>query len=65
MTQTVTTEAAAALIDAQRITPSPQGAEGAARFATLALDGAAKAFATLAFEDEPSGYVAAKLRNAP
>ena len=65
MTQTVTPEAAGAFIDAQRIAPSPQGAEGAAKFATLALDGAAKAFATLAFEDEPSGYVAAKRRHAP
>lgn len=65
MSQPVPTEAAAALIDAQAITASPQGAEGAAKFASLSLAGAAKAFAGLAFEDEPSGYVAAKLRHAP
>lgn len=65
MTRTVTPENAGAFVEAQGVTITPQGAADAAKFAELVLGNSAKAFATLAFEDEPSGYLAAKLRHAP
>ena len=65
MTPPVTTELAVALLGAQGVATTPAAAAAAARFATLVLGNSAKAFAELAFEDEPSGYTAALRRNAP
>ena len=65
MTNPINPELAAALLTAQGIAPTPEGGDGAARFATLVLGNAAKAFAQLAFEVEPSGYTAALRKNAP
>jgi hypothetical protein len=56
---------AAALLAAQGIEATPEGAEADARFATLMLGKSAAPFARLAFEDEPSGYTAGLRRNAP
>ena len=64
MTTSVTPELAAALVAAQGVTPTPQSAAADARFATLVLGNAAKAFTQLAFEDEPSGYTAVLRRHA-
>lgn len=61
----VSPEMAGALVSAQGVTPSAESAADDARFASLALGNSAKAFAQLAFEDEPSGYAAAMRRNAP
>ena len=61
----VNPEVAAALVSAQGVTPSAESAADDARFINLVLGNSAKAFAQLAFEDEPSGYVAAQKRNTP
>ena len=58
-------ELAAALIQAQGISSTPESAETNARFANLVLGNSASPFAKLAFEDEPSGYTAALRKNAP
>ena len=65
MTEPVTPELAGALVRAQGVTPTPESAAADARFAATVLGNSAKAFAALAFEDEPSGYAAAQRRNAP
>jgi hypothetical protein len=57
-------DAAAALLAAQGLPATPEGAQANARFATLQLGNSAKEFAQLAFEAEPSGYVAALRANA-
>ena len=56
-------EAATALLTAQGVASTPEGAESNARFTTLVLGNSAKAFAQLAFEEEPSGYSAALRTN--
>jgi hypothetical protein len=61
----VSPEIAGALVSAQGVAPTVESAADDARFATLVLGNAAKAFAQLAFEDEPSGYATALGRNAP
>ena len=61
----ISPESASALAKAQGVELSLQGAADAAKFAALVLGNSAKAFAALAFEDEPSGYAAAQRRNAP
>ena len=65
MTKPLSPEVAGALVSAQGVTPTVESAADDARFATLVLGNSAKAFAELAFEDEPSGYTAALRRNAP
>lgn len=65
MTKPVSPEVAGALVSAQGVTPSVESAAEDARFATLVLGNSAKAFAQLAFEEEPSGYTAALRKNAP
>ena len=65
MTLPLTAEHAGALVSAQGVTPTPESAAADARFAALVLGNAAKAFAQLAFEEEPSGYTAALRKNAP
>lgn len=65
MTVSLPPEAAAALVTAQGITPTSESAADDARFASLVLGNAAKGFAQLAFEDEPSGYPAAQRKHAP
>jgi uncharacterized protein len=65
MSHPVIPELAAALLSAQGVASTPESTEAAARFATLVLGNSARAFAQLAFEDEPSGYTAALRRNAP
>ena len=65
MTTPLSTENIAQLLAAQGIAATPEVADSGARFATLVLDNSAKAFAALAFEQEPSGYTAALRANAP
>lgn len=65
MDKTVSPELAAALAGAQGITVTPEGAAESARFAALVLNNSAKAFATVAFEAEPSGYTAMLRKHAP
>ena len=65
MTQPLTAEHAGALVSAQGVTPTPESAAADARFAALVLGNSAKAFAQLAFEEEPSGYTAALRKHAP
>ena len=65
MNRTMSPENAGAMLQAQGVQASAQGATEAAKFAEQVLGRSAGVFATLAFEDEPSGYVAAKLRHAP
>ena len=65
MTPPLSPDAAAALLAAQGLSATPESAEAGARFATLVLGNSAKAFAQLAFEDEPSGYTAALRKHAP
>ena len=65
MTDPINPELAAALLRAQGAAATPENAEAGARFATLVLGNSAKAFAQLAFEEEPSGYTAALRKNAP
>ena len=65
MTESVTPELAGALVSAQGVTPTPESAAADARFATLVLGNAAKAFAQIPFEAEPSGYTAALRKHAP
>jgi hypothetical protein len=65
MTNPINSDLAAALLAAQSIATTPQGAEATARFVTLMLGNSAKAFVQLAFEDEPSGYTAALRKHAP
>ncbi len=54
---------AAALLAAQGIEATPEGAEAHARFVTQQLGHSAKEFAQLDFEAEPAGYVAALRTN--
>ena len=61
----ITPEFAAALVNAQGVPATPEGAADTAKFAALVLGKSAKAFATLAFETEPSGYTAAMRTHAP
>lgn len=65
MPKPVSTETAAALLEAQGAPTTDEGAADVAKFATLVLGNSAGAFSRLAFEDEPSGYIAAQKRNAP
>jgi hypothetical protein len=65
MTQLLMPEHVAALLAAQGIATAPEGTEATARFATMVLGNSAKAFAQLAFEEEPSGYTAALRKGAP
>lgn len=65
MTNPINSDLAAALLAAQSIATTPEGAEATARFATLMLGNSAPSFAKLAFEDEPSGYTAAMRKHAP
>ena len=65
MSKPVSPEVAGALVSAQGVTPTADSAADDARFASMVLANSAKAFAQLAFEDEPSGYAAAQKRNAP
>ena len=65
MTNPINPDLAAALLGAQGVAATPEGAEATARFATLVLGNSAKAFAQLGFEEEPSGYTAAMRSNAP
>ena len=65
MTNPLNPDLAAALLAAQGAVSTPENTEAAARFATLVLANSAKAFAQLAFEDEPSGYTAALRKHAP
>jgi len=65
MTKPINPDLAAALLAAQGTASTPESAEAAARFATLVLSNSAKAFAQLAFEEEPSGYTAALRKYAP
>ena len=65
MAKPLTSEHAAALLEAQGIASTPESAETNARFATLMLGNSAPPFAKLAFEDEPSGFTAAMRKNAP
>lgn len=59
MTRPLSPEAASALLEAQNLSPTPESADAYSRFVTLQLGNSAKEFAQLAFEAEPSGYVAA------
>jgi hypothetical protein len=63
MTRPLTPEAAGALLEVQNLSPTPESADAYARFITLQLGNAAKEFAQLPFEAEPSGYVAALRAN--
>jgi hypothetical protein len=63
MTRPLPPEAAGALLEAQGLPSTPEGADAYARFISLQLGNAAKEFAKLAFEAEPSGYVAALRAN--
>ncbi len=65
MTNPINPELAAALLAAQGLASTPESAEAGARFAALVLGNSAKAFARLAFEDEPSGYTAALRKHSP
>ncbi len=65
MTNPINPDLAAALLVAQGLASTPESAEAGARFATLVLGNSAKAFAQLAFEEEPSGYTASLRKNAP
>ncbi|MEK6243781.1 MAG: hypothetical protein AABM33_04690 [Pseudomonadota bacterium] len=65
MTKPVSPEIAGALVSAQGVTPTVESAADDARFATLVLGNSAKAFAQLAFEEEPSGYTVALRKNSP
>jgi hypothetical protein len=58
-------DVAAALLEAQGVASTPEKAAAGAGFATLVLGNSAKAFAQLAFEEEPSGYAAALRKHAP
>jgi hypothetical protein len=64
MTRPLPPQAAGALLEAQGLAPAPDSADAHARFVTLQLGNAAKEFSRLAFETEPSGYVAALRANA-
>ena len=63
MTRPLTPEAASALLEAQNLSPTPESADAYARFVTQQLSHSAKEFSQLAFEAEPSGYVAAVKAN--
>jgi hypothetical protein len=65
MKDPMTPELAAALLAAQGVTTTRQGAEAGARFAALVLGNAAPAFARIAFEAEPASYTALLRRSAP
>ena len=65
MHKPVSPEVAGALVSAQGVTPTSESAAADARFATLVLGNAAKAFAQIAFEAEPSGYTAALRKHSP
>jgi hypothetical protein len=65
MKDPVTPELAAALLAAQGVKTTPQGAEAGARFVALVLGNAAPAFAQVAFEAEPASYTAILRKGAP
>jgi hypothetical protein len=65
MKDPVTPELAAALLAAQGVKTTPQGAEAGARFAALVLGNSAAAFALIAFEAEPASYTAILRKSAP
>lgn len=58
-------ELAAALLKAQGVSTSAEGAAECATWAAGVLERAAGAFAQVAFEDEPAGFTAAQRRAAP
>lgn len=58
-------ELAAALVNALGVPTTPESAAADAKFAESLLERSEKAFSQLAFEDEPSGFIAAQRRNAP
>lgn len=63
MNRPLSAEAASAMLEAQDLSPTPENADAYARFVSLQLANSAKEFAQLAFEEEPSGYVAALRAN--
>lgn len=65
MSESITHDTAAALAKAQGVPITPGAAADTAKFAALVLGNSAKAFASLAFETEPSGYTAAMRTHAP
>ena len=65
MTSAITPEFAAALLNAQGVALGDDGPAKVAKFAALALESSARAFADLAFEDEPAGYLAQLSGHAP
>jgi hypothetical protein len=58
-------ELAAALVNAQGISCTPESAAEDAKFAASVLERASAAFARLEFESEPAGFAAAQRRTAP
>lgn len=65
MSATITPELAAAFIHAQGVSSTAESAAEDAKFAAAVLQRSAGAFSSLAFEDEPAGYVAAQRKAAP
>jgi hypothetical protein len=65
MTVAIKPELAAALVNAQGVSTTPESAAEDAKFAASVLERSASAFARLAFEDEPAGFTAAQRRAAP
>lgn len=63
MPQPLSPEAARALLEAQDLSSTPEGAEAYSRFVTQQLGHSTKEFAQLDFEAEPAGYVAALRTN--
>ena len=55
----ISTATVKSITKALGVQASPDNVEAAARFATTVLEGSAKPFSALAFEDEPSGHAAA------
>ena len=65
MQKDLTPDTVAATLAAQGVATETTRAQGYAAALSAILKGAAPAYAKLAFEEEPAGFVAEQRRNAP
>ena len=65
MSKDLTPEWVVATLAAQGVATEPARAQSYAAALSVVLKGAAPAYAAIAFEEEPAGYVAEQRRGAP
>ena len=65
MQKDLTQEYVITMLAAQGVATEPTRAQSYAAALSVALNGAAPAYAAIAFEEEPAGFVAEQRRSAP